>query len=80
MKIFAIDDYKKIVNSEAYKKASMNYKFNITFDDKPYPDVGISHYLWENGYSKTAIIDTYKNTDPDYATLRFVVKKKHKNN
>lgn len=58
----------------------MNYKFNITFDDKPYPDVGISHYLWENGYSKTAIIDTYKNTDPDYATLRFVVKKKHKNN
>lgn len=29
MKIFAIDDYKKIVNSEAYKKASMNYKFNM---------------------------------------------------
>lgn len=58
----------------------MNYKFNISFDDKPYPDVQVSHYLWENGYSKTAIIDTYKTDDLDYATLRFVVKKKHKNN
>lgn len=58
----------------------LNYRFNVTFDDKPYPGVDISHYLWENGFSKTAIIDTYKNTDPDYATLKFVVKKKPKNN
>jgi hypothetical protein len=58
----------------------MNYKFNITFDDKPYPDIKVSHYLWENGYSKTGIIDTYRKDDPDYATLRFVVKKKKKNN
>lgn len=58
----------------------LNYRFNITFDDKPYPDVNVSHYLWETGYSKTAIIDTYRKTDPDYATLRFYVKKKRKNN
>lgn len=58
----------------------LNYKFNVTFDDKPYPDVEVSHYLWTHGYSKTAIIDTYRKTDPDYATLRFVVKKKQKNN
>ena len=58
----------------------LNYKFNVTFDDKPYPDVEVSHYLWTHGFSKTAIIDTYRNTDPDYATLRFVIKKKPKNN
>lgn len=58
----------------------MNYRFNVTFDDKPYPDLKISHYLWHTGFSKVAMIDTYKNTDPDYATLKFVVKKKDKNN
>ena len=29
MKIFAMDDYKRTINSNAYKKASMNYKFNM---------------------------------------------------
>lgn len=58
----------------------MNYKFNVTFDDMPYPDIKVSHYLWENGLSKTGIIDTYKKDDPNYASLRFVVKKKPKNN
>lgn len=58
----------------------LNYKFNTTFDDKPYPDVEVSHYLWTHGFSKTAIIDTYKKTDEDYATLKFVIKSKKKNN
>ena len=58
----------------------LNYKFNTTFDDKPYPDVELSHYLWFSGFSKTAIIDTYRKSDPDYATLRYVIKTKHENN
>lgn len=58
----------------------LNYKFNVTFDDKPYPDVNVSYHLWTNGFSKTAIIDTYSKEDPNYATLKFVVKKKQKNN
>lgn len=29
MKIFAMDDHIRTINSEAYKKASMNYKFNM---------------------------------------------------
>lgn len=58
----------------------LNYKFNVTFDDKPYPDINVSHYLWNSGFSRTAIIDTYRKTEPDYATLRFVIKKKSKNN
>lgn len=59
----------------------MNYKFNITFEDKPYPDIYLSHYLWQSGYSSLGIIDTYSKNDKDYATLKFkVVKKKSKNN
>lgn len=29
MKIFAIDDYTRITNSELYKKSCMNYQFNM---------------------------------------------------
>lgn len=29
MKIFAMDDHIRTINSKAYKKASMNYKFNM---------------------------------------------------
>ncbi len=29
MKIFAMDDYTRIINSEFYKKACMNYQFNM---------------------------------------------------
>lgn len=57
----------------------LNYKFNTTFDDKPYPDVTVARHLW-NSFSKTAIIDTYRKDEPDYATLKFVVKKNNKNN
>ena len=58
----------------------LNYRFNVTFDDKPYPDAKLSYWLWNNGYSKTAIIDTYSKEDEDFATLRFkVVKKKPQN-
>ena len=74
------DVYKFKNNFNEKRILFLNYKFNVTFDDKPYPDVEVSHYLWTHGYSKTAIIDTYRKTDPDYATLRFVVKKKQKNN
>lgn len=46
MKIFAIDDYKKIVNSDTYKKASMNYKFNML--ENRLTDFGsvIQHCFW----------------------------------
>lgn len=57
----------------------LNYAFNLTIDNKPYPDVELAHYLWNTGYSKTAIVDTYQKSDPDYATFKFKVKKKHKN-
>lgn len=29
MKIFAMDDYKRVINSEDYKRACMNYQFNM---------------------------------------------------
>lgn len=29
MKIFAMDDHIRVINSEAYKKACMNYQFNM---------------------------------------------------
>ena len=59
----------------------LNYKFNVFFDDKIlYCDLDLGKWLWENGYSKTAIIDTYSKEDNDYATLKLkVVKKKPKN-
>lgn len=52
----------------------LNYAFNLTVDDKPYPNVELAHYLWNTGYSKTAIVDTYQKSDPDYATFKFKVK------
>ena len=59
----------------------LNYRFNVFFDDKMlYTDLDLAHWLWENGYSKSAIIDTYRKDDDDYATLKLkVVKKKPEN-
>lgn len=50
----------------------LNYKFNTFFKDNiVFPDLAISYYMWENGYSKVAIIDTYSKNDSDYAGLKF---------
>jgi len=60
----------------------LNYKFNVYFDDGIlFSDLELGHWLWETGFSKAAIIDTYSKEDEDYATLKFkrVVKKKPKN-
>lgn len=59
----------------------LNYKFNTTtYDNVIYPESEVSYWLWNNGYSNVALIDTYSRNDPDYATLRIKkVKKKHKN-
>lgn len=51
----------------------MNYKFNVTFDDKPYPDAELAYILWNIGFSKVALIDTYSKTQKDYATLIFKI-------
>jgi hypothetical protein len=51
----------------------MNYKFNVSFDDKPYPDAQVSYVLWNIGFSKVALIDTYSKVQKDYATLKFKI-------
>lgn len=57
----------------------LNYRFNVFFDDDNilYPNLVLSHWLWNTGFSKAAIIDTYSKEDEDYATLK--VKKKPEN-
>lgn len=59
----------------------LNYKFNVSINDGiVYTDLQFSRWLWETGFSKAAIIDTYSQDDPDYVTLKFkVVKKKPEN-
>lgn len=59
----------------------LNYLFNVHIDTKPYPDLALSYYLWNNGYSNVALMDTYSRNDKDYATLVLkLVKKKSENN
>ncbi|MCI8587592.1 MAG: hypothetical protein HFJ49_03145 [Clostridia bacterium] len=52
MKIFAIDDYKKIVNSEDYKKACMNYKFNMLENKIEKLDSVFQHIRWTDAKIK----------------------------
>lgn len=46
MKIFAMDDHIRTINSEDYKKASMNYQFNML--ENNFTSLGnvIQHIKW----------------------------------
>lgn len=58
----------------------LNYKFNVTIEDNTvFPEFSIAKWLWENGFSKIAIVDTYSKEDENYANLQIKVKKKHEN-
>ena len=46
MKIFAMDDYKRVINSEDYTKASMNYQFNMLENNLFKFGSVIQHILW----------------------------------
>lgn len=46
MKIFAMDDHKRVINSEAYKKASMNYQFNMLENNLTEFGKVRQHILW----------------------------------
>ena len=46
MKIFAMDDYKRTINSNDYKKASMNYQFNMLENRLIKIDSVFNHILW----------------------------------
>lgn len=46
MKIFAMDDHKRVINSKAYKKASMNYQFNMLENNLTEFGEVMQHILW----------------------------------
>ena len=52
MKIFAMDDYKRVINSEAYKKACMNYQFNMLENKFTEFRGMVQHCMWTDGKVK----------------------------
>lgn len=62
----------------------LNYRYNCYINDEEsevMPDLKLSYYLWNTGYSKVSIMDTYSKKDSDYVTLLlFKVKNKPENN
>ena len=65
MKIFAMDDYIRTINSEDYKKASMNYQFNMLENRlKEFGSV-LQHYIWTDKKLKQ-----WNNDRPDETTTQ----------
>lgn len=63
MKIFAIDDYTRIVNSELYKKSCMNYQFNM-LENKLFEFAGVrQHTFWTDKK-----IEQWKKEKPNETT------------
>lgn len=46
MKIFAMDDHIRTINSEDYKKASMNYQFNMLENNFTSFGSAMQHIKW----------------------------------
>lgn len=70
------DIYKFLVQGRVFNEKRillMNYKFNVSMEEKPYPDLELGYYLWNIGYSKLCLIDTYSREQKDFATLKFIV-------
>ena len=70
------DIYKFLVQGKLFNENRillMNYKFNVSMQEKPYPDLELAYYLWNICFSRIALIDTYSKEQKDYAALKFVV-------
>lgn len=67
MKIFAMDDYIRTINSEAYKNASMNYQFNMLENSLTEFGTVRQHCLWTD----EKIRKWNKERPEEYSAIQF---------
>lgn len=67
MKIFAMDDYKRVISSEAYQRACMNYQFNMLENSFTAFGGVVQHCIWTNRKVK----EWHKECPQEYSSKQY---------